>query len=156
MDRQGSADRVAAVVFTRGTEVHALLAALVDGLRAQGLTIGGLVQRHGAALPGGRRAVLVEDLGSGRHRRLDTPRGPEAVGCTLDSEALSHAAVDLRAAIAARPDLLVVNRFGCSEAEGGGLRAEIAEAICAGIPLLIAVRDDYLPAWEAFLGGPPC
>ena len=51
-------------------------------------------------------------------------------------------------------NLVVFNRFGKSEAAGGGLRGEIAEATLSGTPVLIAVRDEMLDAWEAFVGGP--
>ena len=33
-----------------------------------------------------------------------------------------------------------------------GLRQEIAGALLAGLPLLIAVRRDFLPAWSDFAG----
>jgi hypothetical protein len=32
------------------------------------------------------------------------------------------------------------------------MRAELAEALMAGIPVLVPVRTGLLPAWRAFLG----
>ena len=49
-------------------------------------------------------------------------------------------------------DLVVVNKFGKQEALGEGLRDEIAKAAMAGLPVLLAVRLDFLPAWRAFVG----
>ncbi|WP_449375321.1 DUF2478 domain-containing protein [Bosea thiooxidans] len=43
-------------------------------------------------------------------------------------------------------------KFGKQEALGEGLRQEIAEAVMAGLPLLIAVRRDFLSAWRDFVG----
>lgn len=50
----------------------------------------------------------------------------------------------------AKPDLLVVNRFGRGEAEGHGFRSAIEKAFVMGIPVLTAVRDDYLDEWRSF------
>ena len=155
MGRQESGARIATVVFPRGCDVDAVLAAAVGDMRRRGLRVAGLLQHVGETLPSGKRSMWIEDIASGRRRRIDEPRGPAVTGCTLDRDALAAIACELREALRARPALLVVNRFGCSEASGAGLRAEIAEAVCAGTPLLIAVRDDLLPAWEAFLGLTP-
>ncbi len=51
-----------------------------------------------------------------------------------------------------RVDILVINRFGRQEAEGRGLLDEIARAAAAGIPVIIAIEEALLPAWEAFVG----
>ena len=72
----------------------------------------------------------------------------------LDPDALAQGACLLRDAIAAGADLLVVNRFGIAEAEGQGMRAEIAEAICSGAAVLVAVRENLLVDLERFLGAP--
>ncbi len=50
-------------------------------------------------------------------------------------------------------DLLLLNKFGKGEAEGGGLRSTFAGAIETGVPVLTAVRPPYLEAWTAFHGG---
>ncbi|MCK8784973.1 DUF2478 domain-containing protein [Roseomonas sp. NAR14] len=155
MDRQGGGARVATIAFDRALEVDAVLASTVAALRRKGFAVGGLMQHFGERLPGGKRSMWLEDIGSGERIRIDQPRGAGAISCTLDLDALARAACHLRDAIRSGADLLVVNRFGISEAEGGGMRAEIAEALCSGMPLLIAVRMDLLPAWGEFLGGTP-
>ena len=48
------------------------------------------------------------------------------------------------------PDLLIVNRFGRSEAEGHGFRQVIEKAFLTGIPVLTAVKDEYYDDWKAF------
>lgn len=50
--------------------------------------------------------------------------------------------------------MILVSRFGSAEAEGRGLRQEIADAVCSGAAVLIPVRVSLLPALEVFLGGP--
>lgn len=149
------APRAAAVVFDQGDEADAAIAAAVAALRQDGLRVGGLLQVFGASVGPCRREMHLFVLASGDWIRLDQPLGAGAQGCTLDADALTRAAVALRAAVQARPDLLVVSRFGKQEALGGGMRAEIAEALVSGIPVLVAVREALLADWEGFLGAPP-
>nr|AAG35388.1 unknown [Gluconacetobacter diazotrophicus PA1 5] len=97
------------------------------------MRVGGFVQRRGPLRPDGRHEMYVEDLRDGGRIRLDRYRGPGAVACTLDMEAMAVLSMTLRAHIRARPDILFVNRFGVREAEGGGLREDIAQAVCENI-----------------------
>jgi hypothetical protein len=46
------------------------------------------------------------------------------------------------------------SRFGKEEVAVHGLRAELAEAMMSGIPVLTPVRIDLLPYWIAFPGPP--
>ena len=144
----------AAVVFEHGDDADAAMAVAVAALRHAGLRVGGLLQVFGPALGPCKREMNLLVLASGDWIRLDEPRGPEAQGCTLDADALTRAALALREAVRARPDLLVVSRFGKQEALGGGMRAEIAEALLSGIPVLVAVRAALREDWEDFLGAP--
>lgn len=148
------AARIAAVVFDRTTEVDVAMARAVALLRRRGIAVGGLLQHFDGCATDCARPMWLEDAATGTRRRIDRPRGGDVAGCVLDPDALAAASCDLQAVIASGCDLLIINRFGKSEAAGGGLRAEIAQASLSGTPLLIAIRDDMLPAWEAFLGGP--
>ena len=144
--------KVGVLLYDSTTEVNTILADTVERLRARRLTVGGLLQRSGDRLPNGKRGMLVDEIATGRTIRLDQPRGPGAVACILDPDALAQAACLLRRTIDSQPDVIVVNRFGTTEADGGGLRAEIAEAICSGAVVLIAVRSSRLADLEQFLG----
>lgn len=144
--------RAAAVVYTREDGVDTALAAAVQAMSQHGIVIGGLLQRVGKQIAPGKREMLVRILPGGKMICLSDPRGPGVQGCILDTDALAHAAVAFRRATLARPDLLLANRFGKQEASGSGLRAELAEAIMADIPLLVPVRADMLPDWRDFLG----
>lgn len=57
-----------------------------------------------------------------------------------------------RAALETAPDLLIVNKFGKTECEGGGCRPLIAEAVERGVPVLVAVPWDNLDGWRRFAG----
>jgi molybdate transport system ATP-binding protein len=145
---------IAAVVFERSDDVDAAIMAAVAALRKAGLSIGGLLQAFGPMVGSGRRRITLLVLPSGERIRLDQPLGAEAQSCSLDGDALARAAQALREAVDARPDLLVVSRFGKQEALGGGMRAEIAEALLSGTPVLVAVSTSLRAEWERFLGAP--
>jgi hypothetical protein len=59
----------------------------------------------------------------------------------------------LAAAINDTVDLLILNKFGKTEAEGGGLRSALARAIELGVPVLTAVRPPYTETWSGFHAG---
>ena len=56
-------------------------------------------------------------------------------------------------ALATNPDLLVVNRFGRLESEGGGMLAEIGRAFAEGVAMIVCVPGRYRDAWNAFAAG---
>ena len=78
---------------------------------------------------------------------------PHGTGCRLDSGCFERLAKRLANAIEAGADLVIINRFGHSEAEGAGLTDLIAQAIEADIPVLIAVSERRFPTWIRFCGG---
>jgi hypothetical protein len=74
-------------------------------------------------------------------------------GCRLDPDRLASLAVRLAAAIDAGADLVIINRFGRSEADGKGLIDLIPQALEADIPVLIAVPEQRFAAWIRFSEG---
>jgi molybdate transport system ATP-binding protein len=93
------------------------------------------------------------DLMSGRAIPICQSLGRGAVSCRLDAAGVAEAAVAVSRAVAEEVELVVVNKFARQEASGGGLRAEIADAAAAGLPVLTAVPEKYYQAWIAFTGG---
>jgi hypothetical protein len=149
------AGKVGALLYDDAVAVDAVLTAAVAAIRARGVVVGGLLQRFGERLSNGKQSMWLDDIATGRRIRLDQPRGPGAKACTLDLDALAQASCMLRYTIESAPALIVVNRFGRAEVEGGGMRAEIAEAICSGAAVLIAVRSSRLDQLRDFLGESP-
>jgi len=146
-------NRVAAILYGPKDDVDSLLAGFAQDLVRAGERIGGVVQRNlkdGAGCQIGMQAI---DLMTGREISICQPLGSGAMACKLDSAGLAEAAVAVTRAIAADVDLVVVNKFSKQEAAGDGLRDELADAIAAGIPVLTAVPDKCLAAWNAFTGG---
>jgi hypothetical protein len=147
--------RVGVLLYDTSLEIEAILTAAIERLRARGVTVGGLLQRFGEQLSNGKYRMWVDDVTTGESLRLDKPRGAGASACIVDPDAIAQAGCMLRRTTEARPDLIIVNRFGHAEADGGGMRPEIAEAICSGSAVLLAARFTYLDALKEFLGGPP-
>ena len=152
--QSGLAAKVGVLLYDATDAVDAILMETVQRVRARGIAVGGLLQRLGERMSNGRQSMWLDDIATGRSIRLDVPRGPGARGCTLDTDALAQAACLLRRATEAEHGLIIVNRFGHAEANGAGMRPEIADAICSGAAVLIAVRPARLDGLENFLGGP--
>lgn len=146
-------NRVAAILYRSQDDVDTLLADFAETLTRSGERIGGVVQRNikdGAGCQVGMQAV---DLMTGREISICQPLGSGAMACKLDAAGLAEAAVAVTRAIAADVDLVVINKFSKQEAAGEGLRDELADAIAAGIPVLTAVPEKCLDAWNDFTGG---
>ncbi len=148
------ASRLAAVVFDRDEQPDPPLLAFIEAATQRGARIAGLVQER--ACPDGLCALKdarVRDLVTGETLDIMQDLGRDATGCRVDPAAIAAAARWLDAARAGTPDLLVVNRFGRLELEGGGMLAEIGQAFADGVPLIIGVPSRYVGAWDAFACG---
>jgi hypothetical protein len=146
-------DHIAVVAYGRTTRPDRALAEAVRRLEARGLRVEGLTQQPKASDTSACALLFVEDIASGRRVPIFENRGAQARGCRLDAGGLATAAAWLRDAIARRPDVLFVNRFGRQEADGRGLYGEIAEAISAEIPIVVAIGEAVMPRWRTFSGG---
>ena len=145
---------IAALVYADGIYPDRAIARAIEPLRDRGIALAGAIQIETADLPGRHPCdMLLEDLASGDVVAIAEERGKEARGCRLDVGLLT----DLAEAVASslrleQPRLLVVNKFGKIEADGGGLRGAIAEAVSKGIPVLVGVPARNLDRWRAFAG----
>lgn len=148
------AARLAAIVFDRDEEPDPPLAAFVEAASRRGFRVAGLVQERASEQGScALHDVRVHDLVSGETLGIMQDLGREAIGCRVDPAAIAVAARWLDAARETVPDLIVVNRFGRLETEGGGLLAEIGRAFADGLPLIVCVPARYLDAWDAFAAG---
>ena len=148
----GHAQAVAAIVYANEAYPDGVFKTLVERCRALGLSLAGVLQ-HQAFVGADRRCdVVLEDLASGHRTALFEDRGTGARGCRLDEAALAEAAARIEGSLERAPNLLVLNKFGKAECEGGGLRDLIATAIDRGIPVIIGVPERNLGAWRSFAG----
>jgi len=148
----GHAAPVAAIVYADEAYPDAIFRTLVKRCRELGMSLAGVVQ-HQAFEGGDRRCdVVLEDLTTGHRTALFENRGPGARGCRLDQAALAEATARVEGSLENAPQLVVLNKFGKVECDGGGLRDLIASAIDRGIPVIIGVPERNLGAWQSFAG----
>lgn len=149
-----SAPLIAALVYADGVYPDRVIARAIAPLRERGIAMAGAIQLEPAGQPGRHPCdLLLEDLASGEVTAIAEHRGKEARGCRLDVGVLTEVAETVSTSLhASAPCLLIVNKFGKIEADGGGLRGAIAEAVELGIPVLVGVPARNLDRWRAFAG----
>ena len=140
------------VAYDRDERPDSVLAEVARRLEAAGARVRGLLQEGEPGDASCCASLFLHDIGTGRRVEVFERRGANARGCRLDPSGLAEAAGWLREAIASCPDILFINRFGRQEADGRGLLDEIASAVMADIPVVIAVSAMLLPAWRAYAG----
>lgn len=144
---------LAAIRAAGKTPVDATLAEAAAVLRSWGVNVRGIVQEEVDGVDGAKSTTQLRDVADGTLMQISQDLGRNARGCRLDPGALAEATRRLETIVEGGADLLILNRFGRSELEGTGLRPIIENAILSGIPVLIAVRDEYIPAWDMFHEG---
>lgn len=146
--------KLAAIVYRSGEDdVDGLLAGFAADLVREGHRIGGVVQYNASDDCGTEAPMRLIDLMTGRSISICQAIGTGASACRLDPAGLAEAAVSVSRAIAEDVELVIVNKFSKQEAAGGGMRAEIADAVVAGLPILTAVSEKCYDAWIEFTGG---
>jgi nucleoside-triphosphatase THEP1 len=143
---------ILAVVYSDGLAADRFLAALAYRLRDAGVAVAGIVQHNTFIRDRTKCDMEVEELASGTVLRISENRGEAARGCRLDRAALSEACALLSASFEDAPDLVIVNKFGKTEAQGRGMRDALAEAVARGILMIVGVSYRNLDAWRSFAG----
>lgn len=153
MSRLQAPTPITAIIYGDGARVGPTLDRIISHLVAEGFRLAGFVQRDIERVGRSRCDMLMEDLATGETVAISQDRGEGARGCRLDVEALLNAVARVRGALSTKPDLVIVNKFGKTECEGGGCRSLIAEAIELNVPVLVAVPLGNLEGWRRFAGG---
>jgi hypothetical protein len=147
---------LAAVSYEAGFPIDEFLAGVASALREDDLRLGGAIQLNTVQVggePGCCSDMVLVDLASGDRIVISQDLGAEAEACRLDSSGLIEMGGRLEFAVDDSIDLLILNKFGKAEADGGGFRSVIARAMDLGVPLLTAVRPLHRDAWQRFHGG---
>lgn len=144
---------ILALIYDDGAQAERALRGVAGALAAAGLRPAGFVQRD-EPVPGRSRCDMVlDELWSGERIIISEDRGPGATGCRLVPGELLRAVELVSHALSQRPDAVLLNKFGKSEAEGAGLRSLIGETLAMGVKLVIGVPRRNLDAWHAFTEG---
>ena len=152
--RNDAAPLAAAVVDAGGVDVDALLAAIARDCQGRGRRVRGLLMTR-AGSEGCAGDMVLVDIDSGERYLVSQPLGTGSTSCRADPQGFARASLVLREALDQSPDLVVCNRFGGLEAEGGGFSAELLALMAHGVPLLTAVAQRNREAWQRFSGGAP-
>lgn len=141
-----------AIVYTDGPTVDATMRRIAGDLIVSGLRVAGFLQVSQSRPGRSRCDMVLEEIASGQRVLISEDRGAHARGCRLDLAELARVEILAIEAIACQPDLFVINKFGKTEAHGGGLRSVVMAAIDREVPVLIAVPAHNLVAWRSFSG----
>lgn len=143
---------IAALVYADGVYPDRTILRALDPLRDRGVQLAGVVQI--GTPPGGHACdMLLQNLATGEVTAIAEDRGKHATGCRLDVGMLTELGEAVTSSLQTdAPRLLVINKFGKIEADGGGLRDAVAEAVDLGIPVLVGVPARNLDRWRAFAG----
>ena len=144
---------MAAILYEDGPSFDVFMQDLIKSLRQQGHVLAGVMQIN-QDRPGSRHCeMLLEDLTTGRTVVISEDRGEAARGCRLNVAALLEAGIMIRQSLSSNTDLLLINKFGKMESEGGGLRDLIIDASLSGVPVIIGIPARNKAAWDEFCGG---
>ncbi|SHH45759.1 DUF2478 domain-containing protein [Pollutimonas bauzanensis] len=143
----------AAILHDSQDHSDELLLRFAMQLKRQGLRVHGVVQAPQTLSATGARQMGIIDLADGSRLSISQDRGAGARGCCVDPGALAEASIILRRACEQGADLVVVNRFGTLETEGGGFASDLLALMSADIPVLTVVERKYLAGWRRFTGG---
>ncbi len=145
---------IGALVYADGVYPDRVIARAIEPLREGGVALAGALQLESTNLRDRHPCdIVLQDLSTGEVTAIAEHRGQEARGCRLDVGLLTDLAESVGSSLRLeQPRLLVVNKFGKIEADGGGLRGAIAEAVGMGIPVLVGVPARNLDRWRAFAG----
>lgn len=143
---------ITAVVYSDSAAAARLLECAAGALADAGHLCAGFVQKDDTR-PGRHRCDMsLVDLATGACIPISEDRGPGARGCQLDPHGLLSAMEQALEALSEDTSIVVVNKFGKSEVEGGGFRPLIERALERGIPVLIGVPWRNIESWREFAG----
>ncbi len=144
--------RLAAVIYQAGFQIDDFLTRAAHRLRVNRINMAGVLQENARDAAGVCSAMTLVDLTSRSRFRISQDLGSQAEGCRLDAGGIAEIGALLDRPLGHDVELLILNRFGKAEAEGGGLRSAFVRAMEAGIPGVTAVRSPYFEAWSTFHG----
>lgn len=143
---------ITAIVYADGGAAARLLRRAHDVLRAANVVCAGLLQRDEQREGRSRCDMVLENLQTGERMSISEDRGDGARGCQLNPDVLLYAMTSLRASLPGGADVLMLSKFGKSEAEGGGFRPLLEDATAAGMGIIIGVPLRNVAEWRRYAG----
>jgi len=148
---------VAGIVYERGAPIRDVMKAFVRTLRGAGVNVHGILQETPDDLDPAAAGCGVDaiDIKTGEHVALVRPTQYELDNniCSMNVAMLAEASMILRRALEDRADIVVVEKFGKHEKDGGGLSDELMAVMAENIPTVVSVPQIELDSWSRFTGG---
>lgn len=148
---------VVGVVYERGEPIREVMKGFVESLQSQGIDVHGILQETPTEVNVPAESCGVDAIDIKTHSKVELVRPTQYELdnkiCSLDLSRLAEAAQILRRAISQNADIVVVEKFGKHEKDGGGLSDDLMAVISEPIPTVVSVPKDELASWNAFTGG---
>jgi nucleoside-triphosphatase THEP1 len=139
---------VAVIANHKEQDSQAILSEAAADLRRAGARVVGVLAEN-SDVEGTCSAAFLRDLASGRRFSIQLDTAPAGTTCHLDTAGIDEACAELLPQMTLA-DVVVLSKFGKTEAMGRGLRAAFSNAIAAGKPVLTTVSPKHVEAWLAF------
>ncbi len=148
-------ERIGVVRGTSGAQVQEVFRSLAERWRGSVRLAGLVAEDHGLA-DRACSAGFLRNVAGGERFSIFHDLGPGSTICHLDGAGALTAAQSVEHNIAAGCDLVLLNKFGKLEADGGGLFTAFRAALDAGIPLLTSLSPASEAAWTRLTGRSFC
>lgn len=139
---------IAAIANREGLDSQILLEEAAARWRDAGLKVVGLLAENNLT-EGECSAAFLRDIASGQRFPIALDAAPPGTSCHLDATGLDAACAGLMGQLTAA-DVVILSKFGKTEAGGHGLRPAYLAAFEAGRPLLTTVSAKHAAAWAGF------
>jgi hypothetical protein len=141
------------LIYDEGFAIGEIFRTIAANAQKAGLRLGGVLEKPSPPeTPNHHRCDMsLIDLAGGETIKIYEERGALARGCRLDLDGLARTCALVLASLP-QCDLILLNKFGKTETEGGGFRCVISDALSLGIPVVIGVPRRNLAAWRDYAG----
>jgi nucleoside-triphosphatase THEP1 len=139
--------RLAAIYGEYGDKADIIIDQIINRLLAEDRKVIGVRQCVKEA-PNSTCAAQLQTIDSGVCHRITRAPSRQSNGWNIDTEAIDKVANCLAERLNSNLDLVIVNRFGRLESDGGGFCCVIQRALELEIPLLTVVNSLWQQSWH--------
>lgn len=109
---------ITVVIYVDGPPVDRVMCRIAQHQITGGRSVAGFIEIRWPREDRTRCDMILREIGSGELVTISEDRGADARGYTLKVQELARAETLATEALESRPDLLIINKFGKSEAQG--------------------------------------
>ena len=145
--------QIATLMMPGRGDTDELLHRFARQMLARGCKVRGLVQVNTERGGDHPCDMDVQVLPDGPVFRISQSLGKGSRGCRLDPQTLEMSVAAVETSLAEGADLIILNKFGKQEAAGRGFRDVLAQAVAAGVPVIVGLNALNEHAFEEFACG---